>query len=97
MLTKAAATLENVRFEQSLFTLPFAYLGMVIHHSLNNTLWDKQRRLLDISNERAAREFTDILLSGVTSAAAAPARTNGKTKRSAVAARTKKSTAKKNR
>ena len=73
-----------------------AFLGMVIHHSLNNTLWDKQRRLLDISNERAAREFTDILLGGVTSAAAA-ARPNGKTKRSAVAARTKKSTAKKNR
>ena len=52
-----------------------AFLGMIIHHSLNNTLWDKRRRLLDIPNERAAREFTDILLGGV--AASAPAR-NGK-------------------
>ncbi|HMF56068.1 MAG TPA: helix-turn-helix domain-containing protein [Pyrinomonadaceae bacterium] len=43
-----------------------AFVGMVIHHSLNNTLWDKKRRLLDIDNERAAREFTDILLSGIT-------------------------------
>ncbi|HEX8070635.1 MAG TPA: helix-turn-helix domain-containing protein [Pyrinomonadaceae bacterium] len=42
-----------------------AFLGMVIHHTINNTLWDKKRRLLDISNERAAREFTDILLGGV--------------------------------
>jgi len=72
-----------------------AFLGMVIHHSLNNTLWDKQRRLLDISNERAAREFTDILLGGVTSAPTATARANGKTKRSASAARTKKRTDKK--
>lgn len=44
-----------------------AFVGMVIHHSLNNTLWDSQRRLLDISNEEAAREFTDILLRGIAS------------------------------
>src|SRR5205823_12987002 len=55
-----------------------AFLGMIIHHSLNNTLWDKQRSLLDIPNERAAREFTDILLGGV--ATSAPAR-NGKSAR----------------
>jgi AcrR family transcriptional regulator len=42
-----------------------AFLGTIIHHSLNNTLWDKQRTLLDISNERAAEEFTEILLRGV--------------------------------
>jgi len=42
-----------------------AFLGAVIHHSLNNTLWDKRRTLLDISNERAATEFTEILLRGV--------------------------------
>jgi AcrR family transcriptional regulator len=42
-----------------------AFLGMVIHHSLNNTLWDKERRLLDIPNERAADEFARILLAGV--------------------------------
>ena len=42
-----------------------AFLGMIIHHSLNNTLWDQQRRLLDITNECAAREFTGILLRGL--------------------------------
>jgi AcrR family transcriptional regulator len=42
-----------------------AFLGTTIHHSLNNTLWDKGRTLLDITNERAAEEFTEILLRGV--------------------------------
>ena len=54
-----------------------AFLGMIIHHSLNNTLWDKRRTVLDIPNERAAAAFTDILLNGVV---AAP---NGKPKRAA--------------
>lgn len=40
-------------------------LGMLIHHSLNNILWDKNRRLLDITNEAAASHFTDILLNGI--------------------------------
>ena len=43
-----------------------SFLGMIIHHSLNNTLWDKTRRILKISNERAASEFTNILLHGIT-------------------------------
>jgi AcrR family transcriptional regulator len=42
-----------------------AFLGMLIHHSLNNILWDKQRRLLDISTEEAARNFAEIVLRGV--------------------------------
>lgn len=42
-----------------------AFLGMLIHHSLNNILWDKSRRLLNITNEEAAHEFTMILLNGV--------------------------------
>lgn len=42
-----------------------AFLGMLLHHSLNNILWDKQRRLLDISNETAARNFAEILLRGI--------------------------------
>src|SRR5437870_9642194 len=42
-----------------------AFIGMIIHHSLNNNLWDRKRRLLKISNETAAREFTNILLRGV--------------------------------
>jgi AcrR family transcriptional regulator len=47
-----------------------AFIGMVIHHSLNNNLWDPQRRLLRISNKEAARQFTDILLNGISSKAA---------------------------
>jgi AcrR family transcriptional regulator len=43
------------------------FIGMVMHHSLNNNLWDPDRRLLNISNENAARLFTDILLKGITS------------------------------
>jgi len=42
-----------------------AFLGMLIHHSLNNILWDKKRRLLDVSDEAAAHEFVTILLDGV--------------------------------
>jgi AcrR family transcriptional regulator len=42
-----------------------AFIGMLIHHSLNNNLWDPSRRLLDITNEEAAREFTEILLRGI--------------------------------
>ena len=42
-----------------------SFLGMLIHHSLNNILWDKQRRILNISNEEAATNFAEILLRGV--------------------------------
>jgi len=42
-----------------------AFIGMLIHHSLNNNLWDPSRHLLDITNEEAAREFTEILLRGI--------------------------------
>lgn len=42
-----------------------AFVGMMIHHSLNNTLWDKNSRLLKISNEDAAKGFVDILLNGI--------------------------------
>lgn len=41
-----------------------SFLGMLIHHSLNNILWDRRRRILDISDEDAARSFADILLRG---------------------------------
>ena len=44
-----------------------AFVGMVMHHSLNNNLWDPSRRLLNISNESAAKYFTDILLNGISS------------------------------
>ncbi|MBK9173828.1 MAG: TetR/AcrR family transcriptional regulator [Chloracidobacterium sp.] len=42
-----------------------SFLGMLIHHSLNNILWDKKKRILDISNEEAAKNFAEILLRGV--------------------------------
>jgi AcrR family transcriptional regulator len=49
-----------------------SFLGMVIHHSLNNLLWDTRRLLLDIPNERAATEFTEILLRGIAADSPAP-------------------------
>jgi AcrR family transcriptional regulator len=42
-----------------------SFLGMLIHHSLSNLLWDPNRRLLDISDESAAHEFATILLNGI--------------------------------
>lgn len=42
-----------------------AFLGMLIHHSLNKLLWDKEQRLLKISDEDAADYFTKILLGGI--------------------------------
>lgn len=41
-----------------------SYLGMLIHHSLNNILWDTKRRILDITNEAAARNFAEMILCG---------------------------------
>jgi AcrR family transcriptional regulator len=55
-----------------------AFIGMVMHHSLNNNLWDRKRSLLNISNKIAAREFANILLHGV-------ARVNDSSSRSAPA------------
>jgi len=62
------------------FVIVRAFIGMIIHHSLNNNLWDRERRLLRISNQAAARSFTDILLNGVSSEKAKVQR-NGKTSR----------------
>lgn len=42
-----------------------SFLGMMIHHSLNNILWDKNRNILNISNEDAAKNFAEILLTGI--------------------------------
>jgi TetR/AcrR family transcriptional regulator len=42
-----------------------AFLGMLIHHSINNILWDNKRVLIDISNEEAAKNFAEILLKGI--------------------------------
>jgi AcrR family transcriptional regulator len=51
------------------------FIGMVMHHSLNNNLWDPKHRLLNISNEAAAKQFTSILLNGITTNSA---KRNGK-------------------
>lgn len=42
-----------------------AFMGMFVHHSLYNILWDKEQKILNISNEDAARSFTEILLNGI--------------------------------
>lgn len=66
-----------------------AFMGMIIHHSVNNILWDKARSLVDIKNDEAARQFTDIFLGGM-SAGNAPARKAGR-KGSAPKPRSKRS------
>ncbi|MDQ1729076.1 MAG: TetR/AcrR family transcriptional regulator [Pyrinomonadaceae bacterium] len=53
-----------------------AFIGMVIHHSLNNNLWDPKRRLLQISNQDAARQFAEILLHGISGPSQANAGTS---------------------
>jgi AcrR family transcriptional regulator len=68
-----------------------AFIGMVMHHSLNNNLWDHKQSLLRISNEVAAREFANILLHGVASAGARGARGPYRTLKSAGAALVAKS------
>jgi AcrR family transcriptional regulator len=63
-----------------------AFTGSIIHHSLNNILWDKDpaRRILNIPNVEAARAFTDILLRGIAadpgkvSTAARPTKSSGR-------------------
>lgn len=42
-----------------------SFVGMIIHHSLSNTLWDTEQKILKISDEEAAREFATILLTGI--------------------------------
>jgi AcrR family transcriptional regulator len=42
-----------------------SFMGMLIHHSITNILWDKSRDLVNISNEEAAKNFTEILLNGI--------------------------------
>ena len=44
-----------------------AFTGSVIHHSLNNILWERDpaRRIVNVPNVDAAREFTEILMCGV--------------------------------
>jgi AcrR family transcriptional regulator len=41
-----------------------AFMGMLIHHSLNNILWDKKRTILNITNKEAAKNFAELILNG---------------------------------
>lgn len=68
-----------------------ALIGMVMHHSLNNTLWDPSRRLLNISNEEAAHDFTEILLKGIENPAPQP-RVSKRAAATRVSAKKKKQT-----
>ncbi len=58
-----------------------AFTGAVIHHSLNNILWERDpaRRIINVPNEQAAREFTEILLRGVLTETGAPSSSLRKT------------------
>jgi len=49
------------------FVVVRAFNGAVVHHSLNNILWEKDpaRRIVNVAAEEAAREFTEILLRGI--------------------------------
>ena len=51
------------------FLVVRAFNGAIIHHSLNNILWERDaaRRIVNVPAEEAAREFTEILLRGVLS------------------------------
>ncbi len=51
------------------FLVVRAFNGAIIHHSLNNILWERDctRRIVNVAAEDAAREFTEILLRGVLS------------------------------
>ena len=64
-----------------------AFIGMIVNHSLVNTLFDPQRSLLNITNEQAARDFTDILLNGIASGTARGAARRATSKQITPAAR----------
>jgi AcrR family transcriptional regulator len=57
--------LEGALLEMDPAIVVRSFIGMVMHHSLNNNLWDPKRRLLQLSNEEAAKHFTNILLNGI--------------------------------
>ncbi|HYT50371.1 MAG TPA: helix-turn-helix domain-containing protein [Pyrinomonadaceae bacterium] len=65
-----------------------AFIGMVMHHSLNNNLWDRKRSLLKISNQAAARAFTEILLNGVAARPQSKTNGNGRTRSRIVTSKT---------
>ena len=62
--------LEGALIEMEPAIVVRSFIGMVMHHSLNNNLWDPSHRLVDISNESAAKYFTNILLNGITTPSA---------------------------
>ena len=65
---------DGVMIDVDPYIIVRAFIGMIIHHSLNNNLWDPKRRLLKISNRDAAKHFTSILLNGISTESAAKAK-----------------------
>jgi AcrR family transcriptional regulator len=63
---------EGAMIEVEPLVIVRAFVGMIIHHSLNNNLWDRKQQLLKLSNQAAARNFTNILLHGVATAKLKP-------------------------
>jgi AcrR family transcriptional regulator len=49
-----------------------AFIGMIVYHSLVTTLFDKSRDLLDMTSDRAAHEYTEIFLRGISTETAPP-------------------------
>lgn len=73
------------------FVVVRAFVGAIIHNSLNNILWDRDpaRRMLDLPNEDAAHEFTEILLRGIQADPEAKAAKRGEAGSKTAAARNK--------
>lgn len=42
-----------------------AFVGMMVHHSLSNILFDTDQKILKISNEDAAKDFATLFLNGI--------------------------------
>jgi AcrR family transcriptional regulator len=81
------------------FVVVRTFNGAVIHHSLNNILWEKDptRRIVNVPNEEAAREFTEILLRGIVTETGARASSLKRNEPSKRAAATSKNSAAKNK
>ncbi|MGH9940953.1 MAG: TetR/AcrR family transcriptional regulator [Pyrinomonadaceae bacterium] len=80
----------TVRPDLNPMVIARAFSGMVVNHSFVNILFEPQRRLLNISNEQAACDFTEILLRGVATEAAAKLAPAPRARKSAARPRNKK-------
>jgi AcrR family transcriptional regulator len=71
------------------FLVVRAFNGAIVHHSLNKILWERDaaRRIVNVTDEEAAREFTEMLMRGVLAEtdARAPSLSREKTRKRAAA------------